>query len=229
MGLLTILYRFFNLWVFCRAKPRPSKKARLDNPAGGTAAPEPEKTPGADALGREDTQNYLPPQDDTCAEERITDPASHTDPPVSPVRVEESIPPSGTADKPTGPLQSSDSKDDDVVITGIGHSEPGNTATLAKHTAKDEILAVKGKWDLDSSTYAALSAPDLYSGYLNRLYTSRDYEAGMIKMMKEKLEVTPLCFIPLQLSLSIFPNRDGKPDQAALTIKVRFRKPKAST
>ena len=201
----------------------------MDNPAEGTAAPEPEKTPGADALGREDTQTYLSPQDDTCADERTIEPASRTDPPASPVRVEESIPPSGTVDKPTGPLQSSDSKDDDVVITGIGHSEPGNTATLAKHTAKDEISAIKGKWDLDFSAYAALSAPDLYSGYLNRLYTSRDYEAGMIRMMKEKLEVNLLCFIPLQLSLSIFPNRAGNPDQAALTIKAWFRKPRAST
>src|SRR3954468_9119049 len=206
MGLLTILYRLFNLWAFSRAKPRPSKKARLDNPAEGTATPEPEKTPGADALGREDTQNYLSPQDDICAEERTTEPASRTDPPASPVRVEESIPPSATADKPTVPLQSSDSKDDDVVITGIGRSEPGNTATLAKHTAKDEISAIKGKWDVDSSTYAALSAQDLYSGYLNRLYTSRDYEAGMIRMMKEKLEVTLLCFLLLQLSFSISSN-----------------------
>src|SRR3954468_10027107 len=101
MGLLTILYRFFNLWSFFRAKPRPSKKARLDNPAEGTAAPEPEKTLGADALGREDTQNYLPPQEDACAEDRPPKSATHTDPPASPVRVEESIPPSATVDKPT--------------------------------------------------------------------------------------------------------------------------------
>src|SRR3954468_10182672 len=108
MGLLIhFIPFFFNLCAFFRAKPRPSKKARLDNPAEGTAAPEPEKTPGADALGCEDTQNYPSPQDDICAEERTTDPANRTDPPASPVRVEGSIPPSATADKPTGPLQSS--------------------------------------------------------------------------------------------------------------------------
>ena len=52
----------------------------------------------------------------------------------------------------------------------------------------------KGKWNVDLATYAALNAQDLHSGYLNRLYTSRDYEAGLVNMMKEKFEVTSMCF-----------------------------------
>ena len=93
-------------------------------------------------------------------------------------------------------MQTSESKDDDVVITGIGHSEPGNPVALSKHTVKEDFSAMnKGKWDVDLETYAALSAQDLHSGYLNRLYTSRDCEAGMVKMMRDKFEVTSLCFL----------------------------------
>ena len=60
---------------------------------------------------------------------------------------------------------------------------------------KEDFSAMnKGKWDVDLETYAALSARYLHSGYLNRLYTSRDCEAGMVKMMRDKFEVTSLCF-----------------------------------
>ena len=40
------------------------------------------------------------------------------------------------------------------------------------------------------SSYAHLNARELHSRYLNRLYTSRDYEAGLVNMMKERYEVT---------------------------------------
>lgn len=77
------------------------------------------------------------------------------------------------------------------VITSIGRTEPGNPVALSRHTAKEEFAAIgKGKWNADLSTYAALNAQDLHSGYLNRLYTSRDYEAGLVNMMKQKYEVT---------------------------------------
>ncbi|XP_044405137.1 uncharacterized protein [Triticum aestivum] len=46
----------------------------------------------------------------------------------------------------------------------------------------------KAKWNVDLATYAALNAQGLHSGYLNRLYTSRDYEAGLVNMMKENFE-----------------------------------------
>ena len=88
-------------------------------------------------------------------------------------------------------MQTDDAKDDEVVITGIGRTEPGNPVALSKHTAKEEFAAFgKGKWNVDLATYAALNAQDLHSGYLNQLYTSHDYEAGLVNMMKEKFEVT---------------------------------------
>ena len=95
-------------------------------------------------------------------------------------------------------MQTGDAKDDEVVITGIGRTEPGNPVALSKHTAKEEFAAFgKGKWNVDLATYAALNAQDLHSGYLNRLYTSRDYEAGLVNMMKEKFEVTFMYFFLL--------------------------------
>ena len=63
---------------------------------------------------------------------------------------------------------------------------------------KEDFSAMnKGKWDVDLETYATLSAQDLHSGYLNRLYTSRDCEAGLVKMMRDKFEVTSLRFFVL--------------------------------
>ena len=178
-----------------RAKPRPSKKARLDKAAEENAAPEPDKAPDVDVLVREDVPNDPPLQDDVNIEERPTDTSGPVDQPASPIRIEKSCNPSKPADKPTAPVQTGESKDDDVTITSIGRSEPGNPVALAKHSAKEEFSAMnKGKWDNDLTTYASLSAQDLHSGYLNRLYTSRDYEAVLVKMMKEKLEVTPICF-----------------------------------
>ena len=92
------------------------------------------------------------------------------------------------------PVQISNAKDNEVVITGIGRTEPGNPVALSRHTGKEEFAAIgKGKWNADLTTYAALNAQDLHSGYLNRLYTSRDYEAGLVNMMKNKYEVTSIC------------------------------------
>ena len=84
-----------------------------------------------------------------------------------------------------------DDKDDDIMITCTGHTALGNPVALSKHTAKDELSAIgKGKWNADLSNYAHLNAQDLHSGFLNRLYNSRDYEAGLVNMMKERYEVT---------------------------------------
>ena len=47
----------------------------------------------------------------------------------------------------------------------------------------------KGKWKSELSNYTNLSAEDLHSGFLNRLYTSRDFEAGLVGLMKERYEV----------------------------------------
>jgi len=47
----------------------------------------------------------------------------------------------------------------------------------------------KGKWSTDLSSYAHLSAEELHSGFLNRLHSNRDYEAGLVNLMKERYEV----------------------------------------
>ena len=63
------------------------------------------------------------------------------------------------------------------------------------HTAKAEkVYKEKGKWSTELSGLADMSAQELYSGYLNRLHTGRDYEAGLINMMKDKYEVIPCIF-----------------------------------
>ena len=175
-----------------RAKPKPSKKARLDKAAEEDVAPEHDKTPDLEAFAPEDIPNDPPLQDDAIPEERPINTSVPADPPASSVRIEKSHSP---ADKPITLTQTGESKDDDVVITGVGHFEPGNPVTLTKHTVKEDFSTPnKGKWDVELETYAALSAQDLHSGYLNRLYTSRDCEAGLVKMMRDKFEVTSLCF-----------------------------------
>ena len=84
----------------------------------------------------------------------------------------------------------SPAKDDDVIVTGTAYTAPGNPVTLAKHTAKDEFTSMgKRKMEADLSKYANLSAQDLHSGFLNRLYTSRDNEADLVNLMKERYEV----------------------------------------
>ena len=178
-----------------RAKPKPSKKARLDKAAEEDVAPEQDKTPDLETFVYEDIPNDPPLQHDTIPEKRPINTSVPVDQPASSVRIDGSRSPSKPADKPIAPTQTGESKDDDVVITGVGRFEPGNPVSLAKHTMKEDFSAMnKGKWDVDLETYAALSAQDLHSGYLNRLYTSRDCEAGMVKMMRDKFEVTSLCF-----------------------------------
>ena len=88
-------------------------------------------------------------------------------------------------------MKAADDKEDDVMITGVSHTAPGNPVALSKHSAKDELSAMgKGKWSTDLSSYAHLNAQDIHSGFLNRLYTSRDFEAGLVNLMKERYEVT---------------------------------------
>ena len=79
------------------------------------------------------------------------------------------------------------------MITGFGHTAPVNPVALSKHSAKEEFSAVdKCKWKIDLSSCAHLNAQELHSGYLNRLYTSRDYQAGLVNLMKERYEVTSI-------------------------------------
>lgn len=46
-----------------------------------------------------------------------------------------------------------------------------------------------GKWKVDLEGYSQFSAQEIHSGYLNRLHTSRDFEASLVNLMKERFEV----------------------------------------
>ena len=67
-------YVVFDFFILLRAKPRPSKKARLDKAAEEDVVLEAGKTPNAEAAIPEDIPNDPPqPDDDLIAEERPTD------------------------------------------------------------------------------------------------------------------------------------------------------------
>ena len=99
-------------------------------------------------------------------------------------------------DPPSSPAKTTEGQGDDVIITGMGHSSPGHPVILGKHSAKEERAAMeKGKWSTDLSSYAHLSAEELHSGFLNRLHSNHDYEAGLVNLMKELYEVFSSPFI----------------------------------
>ena len=80
---------------------------------------------------------------------------------------------------------------EDVVVTGTNYNQPGNPMVLAKHSAEEEFLAAeKGKWKLDLESYAQFNAQEIHAGYQNRLHNSRDFEAGLVNLMKESFEVS---------------------------------------
>ena len=165
----------------------------MNKPADGNVAVEPETTPDLEETDADAMLHDPPPQDhDFLAEQVQVDATSHADRPTSPVRTDDKpVRPVKDTDKPPTPVKAADDKDDDIMITGTRHTAPGNPVALSKHTAKDELSAIgKGKWNADLSNYAHLNAQDLHSDFLNRLYTSRDYEASLVNLMKERYEVT---------------------------------------
>ena len=84
-----------------------------------------------------------------------------------------------TTDTPSTPEKAAEDKEDEAIITGIGHTSPSHPVVLAKHSAKEEFLgADKGRWKLDLESYARFNAHEIHTGYLNRLHTGRDFEAG---------------------------------------------------
>ena len=104
--------------------------------------------------------------------------------------------PMWTADTPSTPEKAAGDKEDEVIITGTGHTSPGHPVILAKHSAKEERAAMeKGKWSTDLSSYAHLIAQELHSGFLNRLHSNRDYEAGLVNLMKERYDVFSSLFL----------------------------------
>ena len=152
---------------------KPSKKAKMNKPAEDTNPSKPEKQiPEASHPTTEITADDPPPEEHNIA--------------VEPMDAE----PATT--KPPSPAQE---KAEDVIITGLGYTEPGNPTVLSKHSAKEEIPAAdKGKWKLDVENYAQYSAQEIHSGYLSRLYSSRDFEAGLVNLMKERFEVNIIIF-----------------------------------
>ena len=77
------------------------------------------------------------------------DTTGHADKPTSPVRTDDKpSSPAKAADKPSTLVKAADDKEDDIMITGFGHTTPGNTVALSKHSAKEELSAMgKGKWN----------------------------------------------------------------------------------
>ena len=111
---------------------------------------------------------------------------------ASPVRTDDGpSSPVKATDIPSTPKKAAGDKEDEVIITGVGHTSPGHHVVLAKHSAKEERAAMeKGKWSTDLSSYSHLNTQELHSGFLNRLYSNRDYEAGLVNLMKEQYEVS---------------------------------------
>ena len=72
----------------------------------------------------------------------------------------------------------------------MGHSSLGHPVVLAQHSAKEERAArEKGKWSTDLSSYAHLNTEELHSSFLSCLHSNRDYEVGLVNLMKERYEV----------------------------------------
>ena len=140
------------------------------------------------------------------------DTTSHADRPTSPVRTgDKPVSPTKDTDKLPTPARAADEQDDDVMITGTGHSTPGNPVALSKHTAKDDLSAIgKGKWNADLSSFAHLNVQDIHSGFLNRLYTSRHYEASLVNLMKERyVVITIFLLCPIAVHQLVVAPSDG--------------------
>ena len=157
----------------------------MNKPTDHEPATEPEKTPGAIDPEADTVTDPEPQATDTLVEPVENNPTSQSADPLSPTV--DPLSPAKASDKPPSPAKTTD---DDVVVTGVGFNSPGRPVALSKHSTKEEISAMdKGKWKSELSSYANLSTQDLHSGFLNRLYTSRDYEAGLVGLMKECYEV----------------------------------------
>ena len=59
------------MFIFLSAKPRPSKKARLNKPADDNVAVEPEKTPDPEETDVDAMLNDPPPQDHDLFTEQV--------------------------------------------------------------------------------------------------------------------------------------------------------------
>ena len=73
------------MFIFLSAKPRPSKKARLNKPADDNMVVEPEKTPDPEETDADAMLHDPPPQDQDLFTEQVEiDTTSHAENPPSP-------------------------------------------------------------------------------------------------------------------------------------------------
>jgi hypothetical protein len=182
-----LIYIHESLHLCHRGIAKAGKKLKVVGSSKDPKDAEPEKqvpeVSGASPQDPEDLVNDPLPQANTTTFDPINievDPAITHDPPSpkppSPAKLTEEV--------------SLDQTAEDVIITSTGYTEPGNPTVLARHSAKEEPPAEdKGKLKLDLESYAGFSASDIHAGYLNRLHTSRDLEAGLVNLMKERYEV----------------------------------------
>src|SRR3954463_8573693 len=121
--------------LLSRAKPRPSKKARQENTAEENAPSEPDAALNVDATILEDLVDDPHIQAEVVApEEDFVNPSGPTDQFVVTTTTDKNINAAKPLHKPAGSVQANDPKDDEVVITVEGRTEPVNPVALAKHT-----------------------------------------------------------------------------------------------
>ena len=153
---------------------------------------EPDQTREPEDPRPDGTFDDPPPQDRNVNEQTEADTDVPDTEPEAPIQAS-TVRVTGT---PASPTKATGGPGDDVIITGMGHNSPGHPVILAKHRAKEEHAAMeKGKWSTDLSSYAHLSAEELHSRSLNHVHSNRDYEAGLVKLMKERYEVFSSPFI----------------------------------
>ena len=95
---------------------------------------------------------------------------------------------------PEASISAQPADDPDVVITRTEFVEPGRPTTLAKCSAKEELLE-RRRAKLDITNYANLSIGDIISGYVNQVHSSRDLEIDMVKQIQQKSEVPLSCLL----------------------------------
>ena len=104
-----------------------------------------------------------------------------------------------SAPKPPSPRPSTKpmASHEEVSITGAAYKPPAPSHVLSKHVKEDEAApSTEEKTPSDPSNLDKLTADELHSGYLSRLFTSRDMEASLVAKMKAKYEVLYLpCLI----------------------------------
>ena len=93
------------------------------------------------------------------------------------------------APKPPSPLMTAEDPDA-VVITGTGFSKPAATV-LSKHVASSsQTIPESGLSKAKLSEYENLEFKELCSGFASRLEASYEMEKSLLRMLKNKHEVS---------------------------------------